>query len=473
MHSVYLSVRVDASTTPLSSIAYGVDTQYIQVYLYLYVYSPWTQPRPLSAFPPAAVSAEIRTAVGASYPGQLERCGRRKRLFPLDPGRDTPVEATSMSWRALMLRFTPRSIHLINRPSDVLSQRRLLTKPCVGHRMFCATAEQEHVWTDHVPGNAPVNWFPGHMVTAQRQIREKLSASDVVIEIRDARAPIASVNDAFEQMVQSHKKPHFVIFSKSDLVSRQQLKSVAAATNGGGPRFAMSSFIDCRSKAQVRGLISNAASEVRQRFKTSAAVLLIVGMPNVGKSTLINTLRSLEARPANVRSRRSHAGRRGKTRRSHVAITGARPGVTKNVSSIRVSDTPAIYVVDTPGVMVPRISSIETGLKLALVGAVPDKVLDMRAISAYLLHVMISQKVTPAWWERLGLNGAEPRSLDVFLERVAQRYGRQSLDEAAQIFVRHFRDGKLGRIMLDPVDNPRGGVPGRVAGPNSGGPASL
>ncbi|CAM9633066.1 unnamed protein product, partial [Scytosiphon promiscuus] len=221
-----------------------------------------------------------------------------------------------------------------------------------------------------------VNWFPGHMVKATKVIREKLKQVDMVFEVRDARIPFTSANDDLDKIV-GPSKARLIVLNKADLSNQALEQRVLQRFKEQGK----TAVYACgRTGANVNKLLTWARERGARRgeFSTTGAVAMVVGMPNVGKSSLINLLpkQNLHPRPA-----------------KQVARVGAMPGVTRQVSAFRIGSTPPLYLVDTPGVMVPRVNSVTAGLCLALTRAVPDSVVPPDILVGFMLRVVRSRRL--------------------------------------------------------------------------------
>lgn len=318
----------------------------------------------------------------------------------------------------------------------------------------------KELFVSSVPNLAKTNWFPGHMAKTLRQLETQLPSVDAIIEVRDARIPLSATNYQFDSIVRQRSKPRLVVFTKSDLAdpsSREAFRRHLLHDSSSPSRSAYT--IATNSKGAAR-LIKKASEGVRMRFKNSAAMMLIVGMPNAGKSTLINSLRSQAIRSGHSHRRRGRAGGTGRRmrKRSRVAKVGDQPGITKSVSSIQVSSEPAVFVLDTPGIMVPRVDDVETGLKLALTGALPERVVSLEAVVDYLHFVLRTQPrkcLSHDVWNILGMEDGRdrpPDSVQHMLESVAKRYGKNpQTDDPARVCIRSFQKGLLGKITLDSV----------------------
>ncbi|XP_060669045.1 short integuments 2, mitochondrial isoform X2 [Ziziphus jujuba] len=204
-------------------------------------------------------------------------------------------------------------------------------------------------------GGGAINWFPGHMAAATRAIRDRLKLADLVIEVRDARIPLSSSN----QDLQSHlsSKRRLIALNKKDLANPNIM--------------------------HLLELVEVKLKEVISREPT--LLVMVVGVPNVGKSALINSIHQI-------------ASSRFPVQKMKRATVGPLPGVTQDIAGYKIAHQPSIYVLDTPGVLVPSIADIEIGLKLALSGSVKDSVVGEERIAQYLLAVL-NTRGTPLHWK--------------------------------------------------------------------------
>jgi len=279
---------------------------------------------------------------------------------------------------------------------------------------------------------AAINWYPGHMAKARRQMEERLGLVDMVIEVRDARIPLSSANPMLTQLTAA--KPHLIILAKADKaepdVTAAWLATLAGPSTMGLGMDLLHDKVPTILDRACRDL--NAARIARQQAKGVKNVLiraLVCGIPNVGKSTLIN-----------------QAARR------RLARTSDRPGVTQALQWVRVS--PDVALLDTPGVLWPKFEDPQVGYRLALTGAIADDVLPLEQVARFGLDMMVRRHP-----ERLVRRyGLKPEELSDPWRPIGMARGCLTndgrLDEGrlATLIVREARDGQWGRISWEVPD---------------------
>ncbi|KAL3533756.1 hypothetical protein ACH5RR_007277 [Cinchona calisaya] len=244
-------------------------------------------------------------------------------------------------------------------------------------------------------GGGNINWFPGHMAAATKAIRSRLKLSDLVIEVRDARIPLSSANQDLQPMLAGKRR--VIALNKKDLANPNIMHRWI--------RYFDSCKQDClsinaHSKTSVQKLLDLVEFKLREVISREPTLLvMVVGVPNVGKSALINSIHHIASSRFPVQE---------KTKR---ATVGPLPGVTQDIAGYKIAHQPSIYVLDTPGVLVPSIADIETGLKLALAGSVKDSVVGEERIAQYLLAVL-NTRGTPFHWRPLFDRETEGLHLD-------------------------------------------------------------
>ena len=274
-----------------------------------------------------------------------------------------------------------------------------------------------------------IQWYPGHMTKAKRNMQEDCRLVDLIIELVDARAPFGSRNPDIDRLGQG--KARLILMNKSDLAD----PSRSAAWKG---FFVV--LLDARASSQMKAVyavIEQACHEKRERDRRRGILnrpvrAMVVGIPNVGKSTFINTF----------------AGRAA-------AKTGNKPGVTKGNQWIRLNKS--VELLDTPGILWPKFEDPQVGIRLAAIGSVNDNILNLTELCEYVIRFM--QKQYPkALAERYRLSEApDGWEEDVYavLAQAARvrgcigRGGEPDLDKAAQLILDDFRSGRLGRVTLE------------------------
>lgn len=294
--------------------------------------------------------------------------------------------------------------------------------------------------TFDIPGSVPKTYFLGHHAAGQAKITQTLSNISLVLECRDFRLPLSTHNPYLERTVAGRER--IVVYTKSDLGADSDPPSVAAALRKlHGGRVVL---WDKHRPQTTRNLLREVKEVARAVDSLTGMRVLIVGMPNVGKSTLLNTLRKL--------------GTRGK--KAKAAKTGDQAGVTRKLGTpVRILDKEedggvgdGVYVLDTPGIFQPYIEDGETMLKIALMqgiktGLVPDEVL-----ADYLLYRL------NLWDPALYARWSEPTNdVNRFLEGVSVKEGKlkkggvPNWQKAAARVLSAWRSGELGKYILDDV----------------------
>ena len=275
-----------------------------------------------------------------------------------------------------------------------------------------------------------IQWFPGHMTKAKRQMQEDIKLIDLVIELLDARIPLASRNPEIDQLARD--KARMILLNKADLsdpkmtsrwkeyFERQGMTVLALDSRSASLRKPMQKAImDATEKKRARDL--------RRGIKNRPVRAMIAGIPNVGKSTLINSL----------------AGRAA-------ARTGNKPGVTKGKQWIHLRDN--IDLLDTPGILWPKFEDQETGIHLAMIGAISDHVLQVEDLSLKVIHFL--REAYPGVLSDRYAVDEEKEDVDI-LSAIALKRGclvrgnEKDYRKTADLFLDEFRKGQLGRISIE------------------------
>ena len=273
-------------------------------------------------------------------------------------------------------------------------------------------------------------WYPGHMTKAKRQMQEDIKLIDLVIELVDARIPLSSRNPDIDEL--GKNKARLIIMNKSDLSDETRNQEWASYFKSLG-YFVVQ--LDARSKAgmkSVTNVVMDACKEKIERdrkrgIKNRPVRAMVVGIPNVGKSTFIN----------------SYAGKA-------CAKTGNKPGVTKGKQWIRLNQN--VELLDTPGILWPKFEDQMVGLRLALIGAIKDEILNTDELSIELIKILTAS-YPGVLAERYGVN-EEGEPIKILEEIAANRKciskgNELDYSKAAVLLIDEFRSGKLGKITLE------------------------
>ncbi len=283
-----------------------------------------------------------------------------------------------------------------------------------------------------------IQWFPGHMTKARRQIEEKLKLIDVVIELLDARIPMSSRNPMIDEILAGKRR--LVVLNKVDLADPEITEAwirffaeekglVALPVDSSSGRNVQLILPRCRELLQDK-----IEAQLRKGIQPRAIRALIVGIPNVGKSTLINRL----------------AGR-------NIAATGDRPGVTKGQQWIKVGKE--MELLDTPGILWPKFEDQIVGLRLAATGAIKEEILQVEDVAFFALKQLIAD-YRSALEDRYGLDCGNvdldhPHEVVEIMEAIGRKRGclmsggAVDLEKASLVILRDLRGGKLGAISLE------------------------
>ena len=274
-----------------------------------------------------------------------------------------------------------------------------------------------------------IQWFPGHMTKAKREMQEKLNMVDMVIELRDARIPSASKNPMIEELCQN--KPRLIVLSKKDKADAAATKLWCSALQNETTRVValdiLKENIIARIVEESRLLMQAKIERMKRRgIRPRAIRAMVVGVPNVGKSTFINRIS-----------------------KKKVAVTGDRPGVTRALQWSKVNQN--LELLDTPGVLWPKFEDETVGVLLAITGAIRDEILPLEEIAAWAMRYLIANH-KEALQQRYDIAVCEDPY--IMLERIAEKRGfmrKGEMDEKRTIetFLRELRDDKLGRITLE------------------------
>ena len=282
-----------------------------------------------------------------------------------------------------------------------------------------------------------INWYPGHIRKAENEIKENLKLIDIVVEVLDARIPIASSNPIVNEFAKDKKR--IIVLNKSDLADKENLSNWVK-------KFEQEGYTCIVTNANISENIEKIVQKIKEIGKliydekyTNKKVqinpiyrVLIVGIPNVGKSTIIN-----------------------KIAKKNVAKASNKPGVTVKKQWIRVSQN--IELLDTPGLLWPKLDNNQAGIKLALTGNIKQEILDVEELATIGISMLLK---TEKYKEMLkGKYNLQEQDLNLesydLLEVIGQKRGclvskgNVDVTRAAKLFLEDFKNGKIGNISLE------------------------
>ena len=275
---------------------------------------------------------------------------------------------------------------------------------------------------------ATIQWFPGHMSKARRQVQENLKHVDFVTILVDARLPLSSQNPMLTKIVGD--KPKLLILNKADLADSNRTKEWRSYfENQGIKTLAINSKEQSTVKLvtdAAKSLMADKIQRLRERgIQKETLRTMIIGIPNAGKSTLMNLL----------------AGKK-------IAVVGNKPGVTKGQQWLKSNKD--LEILDTPGILWPKFEDELVGLKLALTGAIKDQLLPMDEVTIFGLNYFKTY-YPERLEERFKGIDLEEEAPEIIMEMTRKLGFREDYDRFYNLFVKEVRDGKLGRYTLDIV----------------------
>lgn len=273
-----------------------------------------------------------------------------------------------------------------------------------------------------------IQWFPGHMSKARRQVQENLKHVDFVTILVDARLPLSSQNPMLTKIV--GEKPKLMILNKADLADQSLTKEWCRYYEEQGIKtLAINSKEQATAKKvteAAKKLMAEKLQKLKERgIQKQSLRTMIIGIPNAGKSTLMNRL----------------AGKK-------IAVVGNKPGVTKGQQWLKSNKD--LEILDTPGILWPKFEDEEVGLKLALTGAIKDQLLPLDEVTIFGLNYFKHHYPNRLEERFKGIN-LDLETPEIIMEMTKNLGFKEDYDRFYNLFIKEIRDGKLGVFTLDQV----------------------
>ena len=269
------------------------------------------------------------------------------------------------------------------------------------------------------------------MYRATRLLEEMLPKIDIFLEVRDARVPLSSFNKNVDDIIKAKKRDKIVIFNKYDLCDKKKTDKVIDDLHSIGIHtMAISSK---ERRYDFDSVLKNIKTVKQEKYSSVGLWMMIGGVPNVGKSNIINNLRVLSKSFKNNQVSKSHG----------------KACLTTYTNGFKVSNDPLAYLVDTPGILLPNIESPLAGLGLGLVGSVKDKIVGKDVLCEYLYY-SLGDKGLDIMFKKYNMS-SRPKSHGEMIDRVVECYKLSSTELAKDRLLKDFRAGMFGGITLDDV----------------------
>ena len=279
--------------------------------------------------------------------------------------------------------------------------------------------------------NLNLNWYPGHMAKTKKQLIEDLKLIDIVVEVVDARIPLASINPDIQEYIK--EKTKIVVLNKADLADENETKNWVKKYNSQGITAVEVEASNGKNIQSVVNKIKVEYEKIKEKYIQKGRIgksirVMVIGIPNVGKSTFINSLA-----------------------KRNTAKVGNKPGVTKQKQWIKIDNN--IEIMDTPGMLWPRLDNQEYAMHLAFCGTIGENSIDNEEIAYYLLEYLIKNYPNRIE-ERYNIKIENKETMEI-LEEIARKRGaivsggNINMQKISDIILNEFRSGKLGRITIE------------------------
>ncbi|MFN8672221.1 MAG: ribosome biogenesis GTPase YlqF [Candidatus Sericytochromatia bacterium] len=268
-----------------------------------------------------------------------------------------------------------------------------------------------------------INWYPGHIAKAQRNLKENIKLVDLVIEMVDARLPVSSHFNLIEEFL--NNKDRIIVLNKSDLANQEKLEQSLEYWKNKNIEALSISATNSKDILKLKGILRKYHDKLKQKLSRKGVLprdlrVMVVGLPNIGKSTLINRL---------VEKRKVKSANK--------------PGVTRTVQWVRIGEN--LELLDTPGIILPKFESQELAVKLAMLGSISTEAYEPLETSREMIGIL--QKTSPDFFETHG----NDFTIEIFAQKRNFLLSGAELDieRSAKTFIKELRDGKLGQFSFE------------------------
>lgn len=284
--------------------------------------------------------------------------------------------------------------------------------------------------------NSPINWYPGHMAKTKRLIKENIDKVDIIYEVIDARIPLSSkIKDKdIESLI--NRKPRILIMTKSDLCDLSKTNLWSRYYENKGYKVVLVDLINNKGVSKILDVTNLLLKDIDEKREAKGLNkrryrALIIGIPNVGKSTLINRLVGKKA-----------------------AVTGNKPGVTKSLSWIKINNN--VDLLDSPGILWPKLENEEESYNLASFSAIKEEVLPKGKVACYILDTMY-KKYKDNLKERYGIDEFDIDDVIPTYDIIGKKRGclisggEVDYDKVSSLIINDLKEGRLGKVTFDEV----------------------
>lgn len=290
--------------------------------------------------------------------------------------------------------------------------------------------------SEKIPTSTNINWYPGHMAKTKRLIKENIDKVDIIYEVIDARIPLSSkIKDSdIENLI--NKKPRILIMTKSDLCDLSKTNLWVKYYENVGYKVVLVDLINNKGVSKILDVTNLLLKDIDEKREAKGLNkrryrALIIGIPNVGKSTLINRLVGKKA-----------------------AVTGNKPGVTKSLSWIRINNN--VDLLDSPGILWPKLENEEESYNLASFSAIKEEILPKGKVACYILDTMY-KKYKDNLKERYGIDAFDIDDVIPTYDIIGKKRGclikggEVDYDKVSNLIINDLKEGRLGKVTFDEV----------------------